>query len=221
MLAPEWGRAGRPGYSVDMAAARSVAISLLVTGVVSLGACGSEQSPASEESASAGKEFDWERGRFGRVRLGDSPARVVRVIGRPEKRGPNQPLEPIGEDFYDIGGLTNFRTPNTGTVGDYEALRYRRLVVSVIGGKVFVFGTTDERARTPEGVEIGDSQDLVKRRYPRARCFIQNEGTEYTTYPICKTRVCKGRLLGFGGDPIRSLWLAAETRAGLEACRRL
>lgn len=221
MLAPEWGRAGRPGYSVDMAAARSVAISLLVTGVVSLGACGSEQSPASEESASAGKEFDWERGRFGRVRLGDSPARVVRVIGRPEKRGPNQPLEPIGEDFYDIGGLTNFRTPNTGTVGDYEALRYRRLVVSVIGGKVFVFGTTDERARTSEGVEIGDSQDLVKRRYPRARCFIQNEGTEYTTYPICKTRVCKGRLLGFGGDPIRSLWLAAETRAGLEACRRL
>jgi hypothetical protein len=33
--------------------------------------------------------------------------------------------------------------------------------------------------------------------------------------------VCKGRLLGFGGDPIKSLWLAAETRAGLESCRRL
>jgi hypothetical protein len=203
-----------------MAGVRLGVIALLVAGVVSLAACDSEQSAGSADSASAGKELDWERGRFGDLRLGDSAAKLVRVIGRPGKRGPTQPLEPVGEDFYDIGGMTNFRTPNVGGVGEYETLRYRRLVVGVIGGKVIVFGTTDQRARTPEGVGVGQSQDLVKPRYPRARCFIQNEGTEYTTYPICKIRVCKGRLLGFGGDPIRSIWLAAETKAGLESCWR-
>jgi hypothetical protein len=203
-----------------MAVARLVAISLLVAGLVNLAACEFEGSSASSDAAPAGKEFDWERGRFERIRLGDSTARVMRVMGRPAKRGPNQSFEPFGEDFYDIGGMTSFRTPHVGD-GRYEALRYRRLVVAVIGGKVIAWGTTDPRARTPEGVGIGDSQELVERRYPSARCFIQNEGTEYTTYPLCKARVCKGRLLGFGGDPIRSLWLAAERRAGLASCRRL
>jgi hypothetical protein len=203
-----------------MAVSRLVAISLLATGLVTLGACESEQSPASTDAAPGGKEFDWEQGRFEGVRLGDGTARVVRVIGRPARRGPKQPFEPFGEDFYDIGGMTSFRTPNVGGVGDYEALRYRRLVVAVIGRKVIAWGTTDPRAQTPEGVGVGDSQELVEQRYPSARCFVQNEGTEYTTYPFCKARVCKGRLLGFGGDPIRSLWLAAETRAGLGSCRR-
>jgi hypothetical protein len=156
---------------------------------------------------------------------GDRRLAVSRRAGpssRPPPQRPpsNQPLEPIGEDFYDIGGPGYIHLPNIAAAGKDETLRYRRLVVSVTDGKVTVLGTTDERARTPDGVGVGDSQDLVKERYPRARRFIQNEGTEYTTYPLCKTRVCKGRVLAFGGDPIRSLWLAAETRAGLESCRR-
>jgi hypothetical protein len=81
------------------------------------------------------------------------------------------------------------------------------------------WGTTDKRAQTPEGVGVGDSRELVERRYPDADCFIQNKGTEYVPYPICKVRVCKGRLLGFGGEPIRSLWLVAETNTGLKTCR--
>ena len=89
----------------------------------------------------------------------------------------------------------------------------------ITGGRVTAWGTTDERAVTPEGVGVGDDQALVERRYPGARCFVQNEGTEYATYPLCKVRVCPGRLLGFGGEPIKSIWLAAETRRALTRCR--
>jgi hypothetical protein len=163
--------------------------------------------------------FDWKRGTYQGVRLGDDTARLRRVLGRPQRRGPNEPFEPIGEDFYDIGGLTNFGYPEVEADGDYDTFRYRRRVFSTTGGTVTAWGTTDPRAQTPEGVGIGDERDLVGRRYASADCFTQNEGSEYPEYPICRVRVCAGRLLGFGGDPIKSLWLAAETRAGMKSCR--
>jgi hypothetical protein len=163
--------------------------------------------------------LDWKRGTYEGVRLGDHSAKLQRVLGRPEQRGRNESFEPIGEDFYDIGGLTNFGSPDIGAVGDFETLRYRRRVFSTDGGTVTAWGTTDPRARTPEGVGIGDEREVVERRYAGADCFTQNEGTEYVKYPFCKVRVCAGRLLGFGGDPIKSLWLAAETRTGLRRCR--
>jgi len=109
--------------------------------------------------------------------------------------------------------------PDIGGVWDFETFRYERLVVSVVGGRVTAWGTTDDRARTPEGVGIGDTWDLVERSNPNADCFIQNEGTEYVTYPICKVRVCSGRLLGFGDEPIKSIWLAAGTNTALRTCR--
>jgi hypothetical protein len=195
-------------------------MALLLTGVAGLAACDSGSSPDAEGAESERREVDWERGRYGRLRLGDSTARVVRVLGEPRKRGLDQPLEPIGEEFHEIGGLTNVRAPRLAGPGEDDILRYRRLVLATSVGKVSILGTTHDGAGTPEGVGIGDGQDLVESRYPSANCFIQNEGTEYVTYPICKVRVCKGRLIAFGGDPIRSIWLAAETRAGLRTCRR-
>lgn len=209
-----------PGYRPSsVAAVWAVSLSLLVTGAVTAGACRSEDSPASGDGATKDPVLlDWERGTYRGVRLGDSSANLIRVFGQPEERGPHERLEPIGQDFNDIGGPTNYHSPQIS--GDYEVLRYRRLVFSVIGGKVTSWGTTDRRAQTPEGVGVGDSQALVKRRYQHANCFIQNEGTEYPTSPICKIRVCEGRLLAFGGDPVRSIWLAAETKTGLKSCRR-
>jgi hypothetical protein len=162
--------------------------------------------------------FDWKRGTYEGLRLGDRTAELRRVLGSPVKRGASQPFEPIGEDFYEIGGLTNFKSP--AIPGRRSSiLRYRRRVFLTTGGLVTAWGTTDARAETPEGVGIGDAQALVERRYPEARCFVQNEGTEYATYPLCKVRVCAGRLLGFGGEPIRSIWLAAETKRALTRCR--
>jgi hypothetical protein len=45
---------------------------------------------------------------------------------------------------------------------------------------------------------------------------VENEDTEYLPYPVCEVRVCDGLLLAFGGEPIKSIWLAAETRGALE-----
>lgn len=61
--------------------------------------------------------------------------------------------------------------------------------------------------------------ELVEERYPDADCRTANEGTEYTNFPLCEVRACEGRLLAFGGDPIESVWLVAETAAGWRSCR--
>ena len=173
--------------------------------------------------ADAGQRSDRPRSTGGAARTRACGSRIARrrvrrLLGAPRKRGGDQPFTPIGEDFYEIGGLTGFRVPAIGGGRD-EMLRYRRRVFLTAGDRVTAWGTTDPRAATPEGVGVGDAQALVERRYPDARCFVQNEGSEYATYPLCKVRVCAGRWLGFGGDPIRSLWLAAETKRALIHCR--
>ena len=140
--------------------------------------------------------MDWKHGTYEGVRLGDHSAKLRQILGRPLTRGPHEPFEPVDEDFYEIGGLTNFDSPElSGSVGDIEALRYRRRVFATTADRVSAWGTTDQRARTPEGVGIGDELALVERRYAGADCFIQNRGTEYPEYPLCKVRVCAGRLL--------------------------
>jgi hypothetical protein len=203
-----------------VAAVRVVTLVMSV-GLASLAGCGSDGVPTTRGSVPGDLlVLDWKRGTYEGVRLGDDAARLIRVLGRPGKRGRNEPIEPIGENFYDIGGLTNYGSPDIAAAGDYEVLRYRWRVFSIVGDRVTSWGTTDDRAQTPEGVGVGDSRELVERRYTNANCFIQNEGTEYVTYPVCRVRVCKGRQLGFGGEPIRSIWLVAETKTGLKTCRR-
>jgi hypothetical protein len=192
-------------------AALCIALAIAVTGApIPLPNCGSAGEPEARPLV-----FDWKRGTYDGVRLGDGRAELRRAVGRPLKQGETQPFEPVGEDFYEIGGLTNFGSPSLGAI---TTLRYRHRVFAVDGGRVTAWGTTDDRAQTPEGVGVGDDPALVEQRYPSADCFIQNEGTEYATYPLCRVRVCKGRLLGFGGDPIKSVWLAAETKTGLGRC---
>ena len=187
----------------------------IATGVLAaaslLAACGSE---APQDTL----VLDWQRGTYEGLRLGDDTSALRRALGAPVRRGAEEPFRPVGQDFYEIGGLTNFASPKLATAANPTTLRYRHRVFATTGRRITAWGTTDPRARTPEGVGIGDAQQDVERHYPSARCFTQNEGTEYATYPICKVRVCAGRLLGFGGDPIKSLWLAATTRTGLKRC---
>jgi hypothetical protein len=191
------------------------ALVLVVLGALVVGACDSDPNDRSGEQPLV---LDSKRGIYERVRLGDRTARVIQLLGRPERRGPNQPGLPIGEEGEDIGVL-NAGSPDIGRhVADFDNLRYKRRVFGTVGGRVTDWGTTDKRAETPEGVGIGDSRELVKRRYRQADCYIKNEDTEYVSWPICEVRVCKGRLLGFGGSPIKSIWLAAETKVGLKTC---
>ena len=199
-------------------------ISLLCVGalfVVSLTACGDDGEPRSDEREPA-LVLDTVRGTFDGVRLGDSTGEVIRVSGKPGERGPDAPGAPLGED---TPMLTNYGSPKTISDAeilkgrrDFETLLYRHRVYGMTGGRLTSTGITDSSARTSQGVGIGDSQASVKERYPTADRFVQNEDTEYAEYPVCRIRVCVGRLLGIAGDPVVSVTLAAETRSALTHC---
>ena len=102
---------------------------------------------------------------------------------------------------------------------DDETLRFRKRAFFTANGRIYGWVTSSERAETPEGVGVGDARQLVKRRFPGALCFTANQGTEYATFPLCEVRVCDGRLLAFGGDPIKSVWLVADSERGWRSCR--
>ena len=195
---------------------------MLTVFVTALGGCG-EGDDATTRTGTERRALviDWRAGTYEGVRLGDSTQQLVKAVGRPGARGRYGPNMPLGENSEEIGSLTNYGSPDIGRrIADYETLRYRRRVFNTTGGRVTSWGTTDPRARTPEGVGIGDQRDVVKRHYPHADCFIQNEDSEHAEYPICRIRVCKGRTMGLGGSPIKSIYLAAESKAGLEDCRQ-
>ena len=160
---------------------------------------------------------DWREGRYDGIALRSSTAALIARLGPPERRGSDEPAEPIGEDYYEIGGPTAFRSPPGGP-GDDETLRFEGRTFFTTGDRVSGWLTTSDRAETPEGVGVGDSNELVEERYPAAECRTANEGSEYPDFPVCEVRVCKGRLLAFGGDPIKSVWLVAESAAGWGRC---
>ena len=158
---------------------------------------------------------DTRAGSFHGLRLRDSEADVRARFGA-AKCSNRSRGEPLGEDYYDIGGPTYFREPRgTGPGPAACHMRYKRLVVFLFPGGVHGFVTTDPRAQTEHGVGPGDPQALVRQRYPNARCEIANEGTEWSTFPLCTVVLRPGRRLYFGADPIRSVWLIASTRSGL------
>lgn len=160
---------------------------------------------------------DWREGSYEGVALRSSVAVLIARIGRPERRGSEEPAEPIGEDYYDIGGPTSFGSPGTGP-GKNETLRFEGRAFFATGDRISGWVTTSSRAETPEGVGVGDSNEIVEKRYPDAECRTANAGTEYSTFPLCEVRVCKGRRLAFGGDPIKSVWLVAESAEGWGRC---
>lgn len=157
---------------------------------------------------------DTRAGSFRGLRLRNSEADVRARFGA-AKCSDSSPAQPLGEDYYDIGGPTYFREPRGTGPGRACHMRYRQLVVFLFPGGVHGFMATDPRAQTEDGVGPGDPQALVPQRYPNARCETANKGTEYTTFPLCTVVLRPGRRLYFGADPIRSVWLIATTRRGL------
>jgi hypothetical protein len=131
-----------------------VVVSLLVVAVVTLGACDSDELTAAGRSSDDVRVLDWERGTYEGVRLGDSVARLIRVIGKPKRRGRNEPSEPIGENFYDIGGLTNYGAPDTGARIDFETFRYRRRVFKLHDGRMHALILMSPSVQGPTEAEL-------------------------------------------------------------------
>jgi len=182
-------------------------------------ACGEKRSVAVSQSErehvpDRPLRVDARAGTFRGLRMRDSEADVRARFG-PARCSSRSPAQPLGEDYYDIGGPTSFRAPRGGGPGRDCPMRYRRLVVFMFAGGVYGFVSTDPRAETERGVGPGDPQALVSQRYPDARCEVANEGTEYTTFPLCTIVVEPGKRLYFGGDPIKSVWLIVSSRRAL------
>jgi len=188
--------------------------------LIAASACGdAARAPATNEPArdhvpARALTIDTRAGSFRGLQLGDSEADVHERFGAASCSTTSR-AQPLGEDYYDIGGPTYFHEPRGAQPGRACHMRYRRLVVFMFPGGVHGFATTDPRAQTEQGVGPGDPQALVSQRYPNARCEIANQGTEYATFPLCTVRLRPGRHLYFGADPIRSVWLIASTRRGL------
>jgi hypothetical protein len=160
---------------------------------------------------------DWRKGMLDGIGLRSTTAAVEKAFGPPGRRGFQNQASPIGEDYYEIGGPTSFGLPFKKRVYP-DQLGYTDRTIFTARDRVFAWVTTSERAETAEGVGVGDSGRLVERRYPRADCYLANEGTDYPTFPLCEVKVCDHRTLYFGADPIRSIWLVAENRHGLMKC---
>jgi hypothetical protein len=175
-----------------------------------LACCAALASCASAGHSGSPLRIDERSGSYRGIEFGAPIREVVRRFGYPGG-GHSGSEVPIGVDYYDVGGPTVSSSP----LGDTHTLRYHGVAFLTGQRRVYGFVTVDLRAETRFGVRIGDPQARVRERYRGAKCEIANEGTEYATFPLCTVMVSDGRYLWFGGDPVKSIWLAAQTRAGL------
>jgi hypothetical protein len=193
----------------------------IVVALLLIPGCGGDADETTTDARHVSSEgpvtVDWRNGTLDGIGLRSKIAAVVRTLGKPERRGFQNQASPVGEDYYEIGGPTSFGLPFRRRVFP-DQLGYRDLTIFTARDRVYAWVTTSERARTSEGVGVGDSQQLVEGRYPRADCYTANEGTDYPTFPLCEVQVCEKRTLYFGADPVRSIWLVAENRRGLTRC---
>lgn len=94
------------------------------------------------------------------VKLGDSRARVVAVLGTPTRvtARPNE-----------ITGAPDIR------------LRYRRLDVTLNSANVVAVSTIRRAERTAKGIGYGSTLAAVRAAYPAAQCFAAFKGTRVCT----------------------------------------
>ena len=188
----------------------------MIIGLGGWSGCGSE--PPKDRKPKNPAVLDWRHGTYDEIGFRTKTADVLRTLGRPVRRGRDEPLEPVGEDFDEIGGPDTFDEPRPEQDRTEDVLRYRDLVVLVDYRGVYGWVTTSPRAQTPEGVGVGDDLGLVSERFSGAECD-DGEGSEHRMAANCDVWLClANRRLVFGGDPIRSVWLLALTAEGLRRC---
>jgi hypothetical protein len=185
------------------------------------GGCGKESGPSSSRPHLPVDEM---AGTFRGVGIGDARETILREFGRsPRWTPPEDPVEPLGEEDAnaDLGmpwvvappreSQPRDGTPRGRPFEGFDVLRYREGVFSLyqrVG--VYRLTTVQPGSRTRRGVEIGDSLNKARQRYPSLRCGIRNEDSEYVEYPYCTGRLARGRFIWLGQDPIRSITVATR-----------
>lgn len=173
---------------------------------VALVSCGGESvDPATRTTVPRANAVvvDLRAGSYRGVRLGSTQSQLFAKFGRGISQGAGTTLSnPLDTD----GGPWYVPAPDGAPRSIH---RYRYLVASLGGRRVQVLHINDPRARTGEGVAIGDSLAHVTDVYEDAVCGVVNEGSEYKPYPACHLDRSAGPYVWFGLDPIQSIWLTA------------
>jgi hypothetical protein len=144
---------------------------------------------------------DERRGAFGGVQVGSDTRALLGRFGPPAGGSPS------GDE--DGGPSREFSVEATpaivgGSAAPLKFFQYPDGTFYAEGGRVTGFSAKGEDAETLRGVGVGDSLDLVPKRYPGMTCD-QSE-TEFESFPYCSGNV-SGYFVWFGEDPIKSITL--------------
>ena len=139
------------------------------------------------------------------VKLGDNEDAVVARLGNAPPWNGDQPVEPLDEDWDEIG------PPSAMTItGTYDVLRYPHTSVELEDDRVIAIITAEKGATTSTGIGVGDDLRSVRAAYPALRCWDAPHAGGHGTYPVCSGQLDSSRWLWFGQDPIRSITLASR-----------
>jgi len=184
--------------------AKGVAAALVAT--ATLAGCGSEPEPTATATASGPATVDERAGTYRGVGIGSTKQQARRELGRAES-GPTDPLAPIGTDPADVGVPPAPQDPSKGGIAIW---RFEDAVMAASESRAWLLTVTTKDAVTNEGVGVGSKLDDAKTAYPDAECATENEGTEYTQFEFCTTRVAPDRYLYFAYDPVRSVTVSQQ-----------
>jgi hypothetical protein len=158
--------------------------------------------------------IDENRGTYGGVGIGASPAGVRLVLGARRFAGPDEPLTPRNaRSTSAIGGPKFFRPPcrptaaGRGGSSRVRLLRYAQASFLFCENRVVALVVSDRRARTQAGLGIGDRLEQARRLYRGLRCH--RAPAAEGGYPFCVGRLQPQRSLWFGDDPIGSITISA------------
>jgi hypothetical protein len=147
---------------------------------------------------------DVREGTYKGVGIGSTRVQAQRQLGRATTKS-TDPLRPRGAD--DPIGIPWAPQQPRESCGS-AIWRFEEAAMAAGCGRAWLVAIAAEDAVTEEGVGVGSSLADVRSAYPRAECYVENEGTEYTSYPLCVLRVARERYLAFGYDPVRGVTMS-------------
>jgi len=155
--------------------------------------------------------IDDRTGAYDGVPLGSGRAGVVRILGNPEREGPDEAGLPTDAETAGETGPTAIPMPaEPRGRNTYTALRYPQSVFFVDRTHVVATLVTDRGARTTRGVRIGDPLAKVRTAYRDRRKWCGKvEPGEGSSFVACTVRLGPHLHAWFGEDPIESITVAS------------
>jgi hypothetical protein len=181
--------------------AAGVALTLL------LGGCGSDGESA---PASGPRTVDAREGTYKGIGLGNRPARVMGVFGKPARFDQSAGIAPTDTTLEKIGGPPVITPPrrDEASSATERLMRYRGVSFLARNNRVYALLVSADGAQTTDGVGIGSPLSEVEARYPHAGCETAPDAHGQDDYDYCQVKLGRHRYVLFSKDPIRSIAIA-------------